>query len=313
MPFYSMRKELQDHLEMYELLQEEKDTVEREPFLKALFQYEKNLSAFEIKTKLNGKMDPCDAIVNVNAGAGGTESCDWVGMLIRMYQRWAENRKFKVEMVDVLEGEEAGIKNCTFIVRGKYAYGYLRVESGVHRLVRISPFDSNKRRHTSFASIDVSAEVSDDIEVDIKESELKIDTYRSSGAGGQHVNVTDSAVRITHIPSGTIASCQSERSQYKNKATAMRILKSRIYDRLLKEREAETKKEYGEKQDIGWGSQIRSYVFAPYQLVKDHRTKESTGNVQAVMDGDIDLFIEAFLKNNGKPLTQDLGQDSEED
>ena len=313
MPFYSMRKELQDHLEMYELLQEEKDTVEREPFLKALFQYEKNLSAFEIKTKLNGKMDPCDAIVNVNAGAGGTESCDWAGMLIRMYQRWAENRKFKVEMVDVLEGEEAGIKNCTFIVRGKYAYGYLRVESGVHRLVRISPFDSNKRRHTSFASIDVSAEVSDDIEVDIKESELKIDTYRSSGAGGQHVNVTDSAVRITHIPSGTIASCQSERSQYKNKATAMRILKSRIYDRLLKEREAETKKEYGEKQDIGWGSQIRSYVFAPYQLVKDHRTKESTGNVQAVMDGDIDLFIEAFLKNNGKPLTQDLGQDSEED
>jgi len=313
MPFYSMRKELQDHLEMYELLQEEKDTVEREPFLKALFQYEKNLSAFEIKTKLNGKMDPCDAIVNVNAGAGGTESCDWVGMLIRMYQRWAENRKFKVEMVDVLEGEEAGIKNCTFIVRGKYAYGYLRVESGVHRLVRISPFDSNKRRHTSFASIDVSAEVSDDIEVDIKESELKIDTYRSSGAGGQHVNVTDSAVRITHIPSGTIASCQSERSQYKNKATAMRILKSRIYDRLLKEREAETKKEYGEKQDIGWGSQIRSYVFAPYQLVKDHRTKANTGNVQAVMDGDIDLFIEAFLKNNGKPLTQDLGQDSEED
>jgi peptide chain release factor 2 len=302
---------MQDHLEMHELLQEEQDITQRDPFLQALLQYEKNLSLFEIKTKLNGKMDPCDAIVNVNAGAGGTESCDWASMLIRMYQHWAEDHKFKVEVVDVLEGEEAGIKNCTFIVRGKYAYGYLKAESGVHRLVRISPFDSNKRRHTSFASIDISAEVSDDIDVDIKENELKIDTYRSSGAGGQHVNVTDSAVRITHIPSGIIVSCQSERSQYKNKTTAMKILKSRIYDRILKEREAESKKEYAEKQDIGWGSQIRSYVFAPYQLVKDHRTKASTGNVQAVMDGDIDLFIETFLKAKGKPMGQ--ASEDEED
>ncbi len=296
-PFQNLDKEFRDYLELYELIKEENDTSHLDEFIKELTAFEKKLAAEEIQAKLSGKFDKNNSIVYVNAGAGGTESCDWASMLVRMYQRWAEAHKYKVEMVDILPGEEAGIKNCVFIIKGKYSYGYLKSEIGVHRLVRISPFDSNKRRHTSFVSIDVSPEIDDEIQVDMKEEDLKIDTYRSSGAGGQHVNTTDSAVRITHLPTGLIVACQSERSQHKNKATALKILKARLYAYLEKKQKEEQTKDYNEKQDIGWGSQIRSYVFTPYQMVKDHRTKAETGNLQAVMDGDIDMFIEEFLKN----------------
>lgn len=295
-PFEKVQKELNEYVEFYELLSLSEDESELLDFVNELKNFEKKLFQMELKSKLNGKTDHCDAVVSVNAGAGGTESCDWASMIIRMLQRWAESQKFKIEMVDILQGEEAGIKNCTFIVKGKNAFGYLKSEIGVHRLVRISPFDSNKRRHTSFVSVDVTAVLEDDIEVDVKEEDLKWDTFRSSGAGGQHVNTTDSAVRVTHIPTGIIVSCQVDRSQHKNRATALSILKARIYDKLEKERIEEQSKEYGEKQEIGWGSQIRSYVFTPYQMVKDHRTKAETSNVDAVMDGDIDLFIEEYLK-----------------
>lgn len=254
------------------------------------------VDGLEFKSLLGGETDRCSAILSVNAGAGGTESCDWAVMLLRMYMKWAEAKGFGVTVLDQLPGEEAGIKNATILIKGDYAYGFLRSESGVHRLVRISPFDSNKRRHTSFASIDVIPEVSDDIQVDLNEADLKVDTYRSGGKGGQHANKTDSAVRITHMPTGIIVQCQNERSQFKNKAMAIKILKARLYDveRMKKLKRIETA--YDAKKEIAWGSQIRSYVLHPYSLVKDHRTDHEMGNAQGVLDGELDGFIEAYLK-----------------
>ena len=257
------------------------------------------LDRVEIESFLSGPHDKCNAILTIHAGAGGTESCDWAEMLLRMYMRWAERRGYETSLEDMQPGEEAGFSRVTFRIIGPNAYGYAKAERGVHRLVRISPFDANKRRHTSFASVDVIAEVADDIDIDVKEEDLKIDTYRSSGAGGQHVNKTESAVRITHIPTGIVVSCQNERSQFKNKATAMKILKSRLYEKLEDQRRSEMDKFYGPKGEISWGNQIRSYVFQPYQMVKDLRTGAETGNVQAVMDGDIDIFINAWLRAGG--------------
>lgn len=254
----------------------------------------------EFQQLLSDPLDNHDAIVSINAGAGGTESCDWVEMLLRMYLRWAERHDYKASIVDVLAGEEAGVKNVTFIVQGPYAYGYLKADCGVHRLVRISPFDANKRRHTSFASVDAIPSAEEEVEIEIKEADLKIDTYRAGGAGGQHVNKTDSAVRITHIPTGIMVQCQNERSQFQNKQTALKILKARLYERKREEEDAELKKKYGEKKEIAWGSQIRSYVFHPYTLVKDHRTGYETSNGGEVMDGDLDKFIEEYLKQAAK-------------
>ena len=255
----------------------------------------KQVRGLELTTALSGEYDQGSAIVSINAGAGGTESQDWAQMLFRMYLRWAEGKRFKMDVIDILAGEEAGIKNVTATVEGAYAYGYLRAETGVHRLVRISPFDANKRRHTSFASVFVYPEIADDIDVNIDEKDLRIDTYRSGGHGGQHINVTDSAVRITHLPTNIVAQCQNERSQHKNKAMAMKVLRARLYEYYRAQKDQELAHLDGVKQAIAWGSQIRSYVLAPYQLVKDHRTGEETGNVNAVLDGDLDRFIEAFL------------------
>jgi len=257
------------------------------------------LDAVELKRMLGGANDKKDAILSINAGAGGTEACDWADMLFRMYKRWGENHGYGAKVLDLLPGDAAGVKNVTAVFRGDYAYGYLKAERGVHRLVRISPFDANKRRHTSFASVNISPEIEDDVPVEIEEKDLRIDTFRSSGPGGQHANVTDSAVRITHIPTGIVVRCQNERSQHKNKAVAMRILRSRLYEHEMLRREEELKKEHGSKMEIAWGSQIRSYVFQPYTMVKDHRTKVETSSVEAVMDGDLDPFIHAYLKQFG--------------
>lgn len=254
------------------------------------------LHKLEMKKMLGGKDDKNNAIVSINAGAGGTESCDWAQMLYRMYNAWAGKKSFSVDVLDFLDGEEAGIKSITFLVKGSFAYGYLKAERGVHRLVRISPFDSSSRRHTSFASIDVIPEIIDDSEIEINETDLRIDTYRSGGAGGQHVNTTDSAVRITHIPTGVVAQCQNERSQIKNRITALKLLRARLYEIKRKEEEEQKNKEYGDKKDIAWGSQIRSYVLHPYSMIKDHRTNYETSNTGAVLDGDIDAFIEKYLK-----------------
>ncbi len=254
------------------------------------------IEKLELKTLLSGDYDQNNALLSINPGAGGTESQDWAEMLLRMYTRWAEGNDYKVSIMELMPGDEAGIKSVTLRIVGPYAYGYLKSEKGVHRLVRISPFDSSGRRHTSFASVDIMPEVDDDIEIDIDKSDLKIDTYRASGAGGQHVNTTDSAVRITHIPTGIVAQCQNERSQHKNKASAMSILKSKIFE-YMQEKEAQKIDEIrGEKKEIAWGSQIRSYVFHPYQMVKDHRTEVETGKTSAVMDGDLEEFIEGYLR-----------------
>ncbi len=257
---------------------------------------EGDLDRLELELKLSGPDDEKPAIVVIHPGAGGTESQDWAEMLLRMYLRWAERAGYEVEMLDRLEGEEAGLKSATFAVRGEHAYGYLKSEVGVHRLVRISPFDAAARRHTSFASVDVYPEVDDDVQIEIDDKDLRIDTYRSSGAGGQHVNKTESAVRITHLPTGVVAACQNERSQIKNRSTAMKMLRAKLYDLEMKKREAEQAEREGLKKDIAWGSQIRSYVLHPYRLVKDHRTGESVGDADRVLDGAIDPFIEAFLK-----------------
>ena len=251
---------------------------------------------FKIKLLLDEKYDSNNAILTINAGAGGTEACDWTEMLYRMYDRWSSRKAFKVEVLDSLSGEEAGIKSITLNIKGSYAYGYLKGEKGVHRLVRISPFDSNGKRHTSFTAVNVVPEIDDDVEVNIRPEDLKVDTYRASGAGGQHVNTTDSAVRITHIPTNTVVTCQKERSQLKNKETAMKILKSRLFEIELEKREKEMENIKGTESKIEWGSQIRSYVFQPYKMVKDHRTKAEEGNVDKVMDGDIDNFINEYLK-----------------
>ncbi len=257
---------------------------------------EKDLDLLEVTALLGGEFDDAPAIIEVHAGEGGTDSQDWAETLQRMYERWADQHGFKVRLVETTPGEEAGIKSATLTVEGRHAYGLLSAERGVHRLVRISPFDAAKRRHTSFASVDATPEVDEDVEIEIGPDDLRIDTYRSSGAGGQHVNVTDSAVRITHLPSGIVVSCQNERSQMQNRAVAMRILKSRLLAKAREEREAEIAALRGEKREIGFGSQIRSYVQAPYQQVKDLRTGHETGNVEAVLDGNIDGFVEAFLR-----------------
>lgn len=244
---------------------------------------------------LGGENDKVNAIMYINSGAGGTEAQDWVEMLLRMYLKWAEKKGFETQIVDILQGEEAGIKNVIFLVKGPHAYGYLKCEVGIHRLVRVSPFDSNNRRHTSFASVYAYPEISEDIQVDIKEEDLRIDTFRSSGPGGQHVNRTESAIRITHIPTGIVVQCQNERSQHKNKAIAMAILKSRIYELEKKKQEDKMNSLNKEKKDIAWGSQIRSYVLHPYKLIKDHRTKYEEHNAETVLDGDIDTFIKSYL------------------
>lgn len=263
---------------------------------KDLVSLEKQLDCNEITAYLSGKLDRCNAILSIHAGAGGTESCDWAEMLFRMYTRWAERNGFKTTVEDFQDGEGAGVSHITMLIEGRNAYGYAKAERGVHRLVRISPFDANKRRHTSFASVDVIAEITDDATVEIDDKDLRIDTYRSSGKGGQHVNKTESAIRITHIPSGIVVTCQNERSQIKNKETAMRTLRSRLYEKIEDEKRSEMEKFYGPKGEIGWGNQIRSYVFQPYQMVKDLRTGVESGNIQAIMDGDIDQFIHGWLK-----------------
>lgn len=269
-----------------------------------------DLNTFEIKTLLSGPLDSHNAIVSIHAGAGGTEACDWANMMLRMYQRFAERSGFKLEMMDILPGEEAGVKAVTMMMSGEYAYGHLKAERGVHRLVRMSPFNSQGKRQTSFASLDVIAEIDDDIDIEIKDDEVRVDVYRAGGHGGQGVNTTDSAVRVTHLPTGLVATCQNERSQIKNKASAMKVLKSRLYEMEVDKKRAEMEKFYGEKGEIGWGRQIRSYVMQPYQMVKDLRTGEQTGDVQAVLDGDLDAFIEAFLR--GKKRT-DKADDAELD
>jgi peptide chain release factor 2 len=271
----------------------------------------KDLDRLEIESFLTGPHDSSNAIVTVHAGAGGTESCDWADMLLRMYTRWAERRGYAVEVEDINAGDEAGVSRATFRIIGPNAYGYAKAERGVHRLVRISPFDANSRRHTSFASVDVIAELDDDADITLNDADLRIDTFRSSGKGGQHVNKTESAIRITHIPSNLVVTCQTERSQHKNKERAMKTLKSRLYEKTQDEKRAEMERFYGEKGDIGWGNQIRSYVFQPYQIVKDLRTGYETGNVQAVMDGDLDGFINAWLRA-GCPLKRNKDVKMEE-
>jgi peptide chain release factor 2 len=256
---------------------------------------DESLGTYEIEMMLSGENDDTNAIMFINSGAGGTEAQDWAEMLFRMYLKWAERKGFESQVVDLLPGEEAGIKNVTFIVSGRHAYGYLKCENGIHRLVRVSPYDANNRRHTSFASVYAYPQIPEDIEVDIRDEDLRIDTYRSSGPGGQHVNRTDSAVRITHIPSGIVVQCQNERSQHKNKAMAMAILKSRIYAMERKKQEEKMDTLNKEKKDIAWGSQIRSYTLHPYRLIKDHRTKHEEHNADAVLDGDIDAFIKDYL------------------
>jgi len=281
-------------------LETENDESMHPDIEKTLEKIEGEISEMDLQLKLSGEFDKNGAIVSIHSGAGGTEACDWADMLLRLYLRWAERKNFKTEIVDSLAGDEAGIKSITFIVKGEYAYGYLKSEIGVHRLVRISPFDANKRRHTSFASVDVIPEIDDTIEIKIDESDLRIDTYRAGGHGGQYLQKTDSAVRITHNPSGIVVQSQNERSQFKNKGTAMKLLKAKLYELEQEKKRAQVEKHYDEKGSIAWGSQIRSYVFMPYQLVKDHRTGFETGNVKIVMDGDIDKFIQAYLSQKTK-------------
>lgn len=283
---------------LLEMAEEEGDSDLLAEIDEEITELTKKLEAIEFQRMLSGDHDAGNAIVTVHSGAGGTESQDWAEMLLRMYLRWCEKKGYKTEILDYQEGDEAGIKSVTFTASGEYPYGYLKAEIGVHRLVRISPFDSNKRRHTSFASIFVLPEIEEDVEVEIDESDLRIDTYRASGAGGQHVNKTDSAIRITHLPSGEVVQCQNERSQHKNKATAMKLLKAKLYALKMKEQEEKMNEINADKKDIGWGSQIRSYVMHPYRMVKDLRTGVETGNVDAVMDGDLDKFIVAYLKGN---------------
>jgi peptide chain release factor 2 len=260
----------------------------------------KKVDLLEFQKLLSGPNDKNSAILSINAGAGGTEACDWASMLLRMYSRWAEEQKHKVSIIDILPGEEAGVKNVTILIEGNFVYGYLKSENGVHRLVRISPFDSNKRRHTSFASVEVIPEVEDDIKIEVKETDIRTDVFRSGGKGGQGVNTTDSAVRITHLASGIVVQCQNERSQIKNKATALKVLKSRLYEMEMGKRQEAQQNTYNEKQEIAWGSQIRSYVLHPYNMVKDHRTDFQTGDANGVLDGDLTGFLEAYLKDQGK-------------
>ena len=300
-PYHALRKRAEEAREMAELLDAEThvDLGLQRGLDEEGDKIARDLEALELRNMLRGPDDARDALLHIHPGAGGTESQDWAEMLVRMYTRWAERRGFAVELLDLEPGEEAGIKRAELEIRGQYAYGLLRAEIGVHRLVRISPFDAQSRRHTSFASVFVYPVVDDDIQIDIKEDDLRIDVYRASGKGGQHVNKTSSAVRITHLPSGIVVACQNERSQFKNKATALKMLKARLYERAVEEQAAKKAEVDKLKTDIAWGNQIRSYVFQPYTMVNDHRTEMKVGDVQKVMDGDLDPFIEAFLKRFG--------------
>ena len=286
----------EDVVVLVELVDEGEDEDLAGELEAGLSRLQREVDQLELESLLSGEYDASNAILTIHPGAGGTESQDWAAMLWRMYTRWAEDRGYSVEILDYQAGDEAGIKDVTLLIRGLYAYGYLKSEKGVHRLVRISPFDSSGRRHTSFSSVEVLPEIEDDLTVEINPDDLRIDTYRSSGAGGQHVNKTDSAVRIPHLPTGIVVQCQSERSQHANRESAMKILRARLMERQLAEQRAKLESIKGEQQEIAWGSQIRSYVFCPYTMVKDHRTNVEVGNVEAVMDGHLDPFIEAYLK-----------------
>ncbi|MGW8312752.1 MAG: peptide chain release factor 2 [Desulfuromonadales bacterium] len=291
----SASRELEDIQVLIELGEESEDDETLAEVRGLLPALEKKVGQMEFARMLSGDHDVNNAIVSINAGAGGTEAQDWAEMLLRMYLRWCERKGFRAEITDYQPGDEAGAKGVTFTVTGDYAYGYLKAEKGIHRLVRISPFDSNARRHTSFCSVFVFPELDDDVDVEILDKDLKVDTYRASGAGGQHINKTDSAIRITHIPTGVVVSCQNERSQHKNRATAMKQLKARLYELEMEKKESEAEALGGEKKEIAWGSQIRSYVLHPYRMVKDHRTGYEVGNADGVLDGDLDDFIEAYL------------------
>ncbi|QQK81565.1 peptide chain release factor 2 [Salicibibacter cibi] len=298
--FRALEEELENLKVTRELLQEEENDELRADLEQGIRSLSEGINQFELKMLLSDPHDAKDAILEIHPGAGGTESQDWAQMLLRMYTRWAEKRKFKVETLDYLPGDEAGLKSVTLLIKGQDAFGHLKAEKGVHRLVRISPFDSSGRRHTSFASCEVMPEMDEDVNIEVAAEDLKIDTYRASGAGGQHVNTTDSAVRITHIPTNTVVQCQNERSQIKNREHAMKMLKARLYQQELERQQQELDEMRGEQSEIGWGSQIRSYVFHPYNMVKDHRTNYEVGNTEAVMDGAIDVFIDAYLRSRIK-------------
>ena len=295
-PWEKLVEQIDELAELHQLATEEGDASMEAEIRSALEQQQQTFEKLQVQELLSDELDSSSVFLTIHSGAGGTEACDWVSMLLRMYTRWIEAHGYKSSILDLQEAE-GGIKSVTLEVDGDDVFGYLKSETGVHRLVRISPFDSSGRRHTSFASVYASPIIDDEIEIDIKPDDIRVDTYRSSGAGGQHVNKTDSAVRITHLESGIVVQCQNERSQHKNRATAMKVLKSRLYEYLREKQEAEQAKTAAEKKDIAWGSQILSYVFQPYTMVKDHRTKHETGNVQAVMDGDLDPFIEEYLRN----------------
>jgi peptide chain release factor 2 len=306
--FDSLAETIEEAEVLLELAAEADDPATRGEAAEKLDRAEHGLEEAELRRLLGGEHDASNAIVSINAGAGGTDACDWAEMLMRMYLRWAERRGFETEVLDVQPGEEAGIRGATLEVIGDHAYGYARTEEGVHRLVRISPFDSQHRRHTAFASVSVLPEIDDDVAVEIDEKDLRIDTYRAGGAGGQHVNKTDSAVRITHEPTGIVVQCQNERSQHKNKAAAMKVLRARIFEHAQREKEAEMDALRGEKREIGFGSQIRSYTLHPAQRIKDHRTKVEVGNTEAVLDGDLDAFIRAMLLHEA--ATTDAGTET---
>jgi peptide chain release factor 2 len=299
-PVEEVGREVADLAELFEMAAEEADDDELEQLEEDVEALTKRCEQIELQGLLSRPEDMRNCFISIHAGAGGTESCDWASMLLRMYSRFFETNKFKYEELEITPGEEAGLRSVTLRVRGPFAFGKLSCEVGVHRLVRISPFDSQSRRHTSFAAVDCIPEFDEDIEVEINEDDLRIDFYRASGAGGQHVNKVSSAVRITHAPSGIVVQCQNERSQHKNKAQAMKVLKSRLYMLEQQKRDAEVARLYGDKGEIAWGNQIRSYVMQPYQMVKDHRTDHQTGNVDAVMDGDLDAFIESYLRHRAK-------------
>jgi peptide chain release factor 2 len=294
----NLAAEIDDNELLFDMAVSEEDEDSLEEVRQKLKELEKKYRELELRQMLSDENDDKNAIVSINAGAGGTEAQDWVQMLLRMYLRWCERKNFKVEIIDLLEGEEAGVKNVTFTVSGLYAYGMLKAESGVHRLVRISPFDASGRRHTSFAAVLVFPEIDDKIEIDIKQSDLRVDTFRASGAGGQHVNKTSSAVRLTHLPTGIVVQCQNEKSQHRNRDIALKILKARIYERERRAQQAKVQETHDNLDEIAWGSQIRSYVLQPYRLVKDHRTNVEKGNVESVLDGELDDFIEAYLLNS---------------
>ncbi|TVM03288.1 MAG: peptide chain release factor 2 [Candidatus Brocadia sp. WS118] len=296
LPLQELQKTLDDIECLSVLAEEEHDEQAEAEVIRDIKSFTQKLEKFELRTLLGEPHDHCNAYLSIYAGAGGTESCDWVSMLFRMYSRWVEKSGYTLSPIDILPGEEAGIKRIAVLIKGDYVYGYLKSEIGVHRLVRISPFDANARRHTSFAAIDVLPEIEEEEEIEINENELRVDTYRASGAGGQHVNKTSSAVRLTHIPTGIVVQCQSERSQHQNRRMALSMLKAKMYQIKEKEREKELSAAYDEKGEIAWGHQIRSYVLQPYSLVKDLRTDKETGNTQAVLDGEIDEFMEAYLK-----------------